>query len=216
MLKIVNIFAAAILLVGMASCSKRQSTDTQTPNPTTPQALQEDKGSLNIKSGRSLFRGSGGRSQSRLLDDLYDELVTKTPELQKLEDDLVNYNEMLYPLEEAYAAYNGNSTQYYHLANEKANGITDSLFKVKINAIIAASSEKYLNKTADLKSLLSQIDRNKTSLDDYYIAMKIILTLPMIETYQDNEKPDQKPYRDLIQLQEDLIKRMLGFIPAVR
>ena len=148
-----------------------------------------------------------------MIEELYQELVDKSPALKKLEDDLDVFRPKPIKLNQKVQQYNSKSNSYYSSADYKISAITDSLLKDKIITLITTSKNKHNDKTAELNSLLKEISKNDATLNDHYSVLKIVLTLPIIEKYQDYYKPDKKEFNDLIKQQENLILRTDSLIP---
>lgn len=201
-----NIFKPLIwtflFLLFLVSCGGRQTDNNTAKKTKTPKSLQDGK--LKIKS----YSRSGD-----LIEELYQELIDKNPALKKLEDDIDAYRPEVYELDEKFEEYDSKSHSYYSSANYKATAITDSLLKNRILALIKSSNNKYLTKTAELNSLLKQISNNGATLDDHYSVLKIVLTLPIIEKYQDDNKPNKKEFINLLNQQEKLILKTDSLIP---
>ena len=193
-----TIFILTLLL----SCDNKRMDNNATTKQETPEALQDDK--LEIK--------SYSRS-SDLTEELYQELVDKTPALKKLEDDLDAFGPKPIELTDKFNKYDSKSNSYYSSANNKATAISDSLLRMKILALITTSSNQYSAKTAELNSLLKQISKNGSTLNDHHSVLKIALTLPIIEKYQDDNKLDKKEFENLIKQQENLIEKTDSLIP---
>jgi len=193
-----TIFILTLLL----SCDNKRTDNNATTKQETPEALQDDK--LEIK--------SYSRS-SDLTEELYQELVDKTPALKKLEDDLDAFGPKPIELTDKFNKYDSKSNSYYSSANNKATAISDSLLRMKILALITTSSNQYSAKTAELNSLLKQISKNGSTLNDHHSVLKIALTLPIIEKYQDDNKLDKKEFENLIKQQENLIEKTDSLIP---
>jgi hypothetical protein len=194
----VTIFVLTLLI----SCGGEQTESDKKPKQETPKALQDNK--LEIKS----YSRTGD-----LGEELYQELVDKTPELKKLEDDLEAISPKPSDLNEKFQRYDSKSSRYYSSANYKASGITDSLLRIRIIGLITASNKKYSNKTAELNSLLKQISKTGAKLNDHHSVLKIVLTLPLIEKYQDDNNLNRKEFKDLINKQENLIFRADSLTP---
>lgn len=197
-----NIVGTFLTSAVLFSCSDKQ-TNPKTPEQETPKALQENTIS-EIKS-----YGRGGN----LIEELYQELVDKTPALQKLEGDLSDYQKKPSVLTDKFNEYDHKSSEYYGLANYNANTISDSLLRKKMVAFIAASGQKYKNNTAQLDELLKQISKNNNKLSDHHSVLKLVLTLPIIEKYQADHKPDKKEFEGLIKQQEQLLMRTDSLTP---
>ena len=189
-----NIFGTIFILTLLVSCGGGQTENNKPTQQETPKALQDSK--LEIKS----YSRSGD-----LTEELYQELVGKTPALKKLEDDLDAFIPKPNDLKDKFNQYDSKSNSYYNSANYKATAISDSLLKKKIISLIMTSNNKYSAKTAELNSLLKQISKDGATLNDHHSVLKIVLTLPMIEKYQDDNKPNKKEFKDLINQQEKLI-----------
>ena len=189
-----NIFGIIFILTLLVSCGGGQTENNKPTQQETPKALQDSK--LEIKS----YSRSGD-----LTEELYQELVGKTPALKKLEDDLDAFIPKPNDLKDKFNQYDSKSNSYYNSANYKATAISDSLLKKKIISLIMTSNNKYSAKTAELNSLLKQISKDGATLNDHHSVLKIVLTLPMIEKYQDDNKPNKKEFKDLINQQEKLI-----------
>ncbi len=187
---LVVIFAFALLV----SCGGGKIEKSQPTKQETPKAFQEDRLGIND------YIRSGG-----LIEVLYQELVDKNPALKKLEDDLEVFRPKSNDLNEKLKHYDSKSNSYYSSANNKTSEIGDSLLKKKIITLITKSNNKYSTKTAELNSLLKQISKNDATLNDHYSVLKIVLTLPVIEKYQDDNELNKKEFKDLINQQEKLI-----------
>ena len=189
-----NIFGTIFILTLLVSCGGGQTENNKPTQQETPKALQDSK--LEIKS----YSRSGD-----LTEELYQELVGKTPSLKKLEDDLDAFIPKPNDLKDKFNQYDSKSNSYYNSANYKATAISDSLLKKKIISLIMTSNNKYSAKTAELNMLLKQISKDGATLNDHHSVLKIVLTLPMIEKYQDDNMPNKKEFKDLINQQEKLI-----------
>jgi len=189
-----NILGAITALTFLVSCGSGHRENNTTTIQETPKALKDDK--LDIKS----YSRSGD-----LTEALYQELVSQNPALKKLEDDLDAFAPQPHAVTGKFDKYNNKSNSYYSSANHIATAITDSLLKLKIISLISASDEKYVSKTTALNALIKQISKNKATLNDHHSVLKIVLTLPMIEKYQDDNMPDRKEFKELIKEQENLI-----------
>ena len=200
--KIRNSLLHAFLLTLLVACGNKSSDNNATPIPETPKALQEDK--IDIK--------SYSRSND-LVDELYQELVDKTPALKQLEDEIDAINPKPGELSAKFNTYESKSNSYYSSANYKAMAITDSLLRTQIVSLLSASSKSYSAKTSVLSSLIDQFSKNSSKLNDHHSVLKIVLTLPIIEKYQNENKPDKKEFKALIKEQENLIKQTDSLTP---
>ena len=59
-----------------------------------------------------------------------------------------------------------------------------------------------------MAALIRAIDTRNTSINDYHTAMKIIVTMPLIERYQKENLPKDSAYRVLLKQQDAIISKM--------
>ncbi|HXU25759.1 MAG TPA: hypothetical protein VN698_00900, partial [Bacteroidia bacterium] len=135
-----NITIQIAIILGFAIIISCSSTPKQNePQQETPKALKDNKLDLEIKS----YDRSGN-----LVEELYKELMDKTPELKKIEDELDALASSTNEATDKFGNYNGKSVTYYNSANNAASTITDTLLQKKMLAIIENSNKQYGNKTA--------------------------------------------------------------------
>jgi hypothetical protein len=185
MLKIFTVLS----LVLLTSCRENESTDR---NNKEPKALQEksiDLGSL--------------RSGNNLVDDLYQELVNKSPELKVLENELDELNTR--DTTDIFYDYDQKSDAYYGSANNYINTINDSVMKQKILNLLHKNQEKYVSRKAELENLIKTIHKKRMEIKNYHNTLKIVLTLPLIEEYQKQHLPSKSPFEKMIEKENQLL-----------
>jgi len=197
-----NYIGAALLLMLLVACGENTRNEASKKQEI-PKALQDDPLAI------SSYERSGGD----LVEALYQELVDKTPQLKKLEEDMAAQVSRSNDLKNKLHKYDSKSNNYYSIATSQATAIADSVLRAKILALITASNSKYNTKTAELNVLLDRISKNDTNLKDHHQVLKIVLTLPIIEKYQDESKPNKKELQDLIGEQEKLILKTDSLTP---
>jgi hypothetical protein len=203
MKKFNNIFWILLTSTFFLSCSRGGQTDNnKLTKQETSKVLQDGK----------LDNKSYSRTRD-IIEELYQELVDKTPNLKKFEDELSASRPKHIELNEKFNQYDSKSNSYYSSAIYKATAISDSLLRMKILALITTNSKKYANKTTELNSLIKQISKNGSNLNDQHTILKIIWTLPLIEKYQDDNKPNKKEFKDFIKEQEKLILQAESLTP---
>jgi len=179
-------------LILLASCQKN---DSNTTNNEEPKALQEES----ISFGRS----SG---QNNLTDELYKGMVSQSPELKSLENELKNLN--LIDTLNLFDSYNEKSENYYSSAKAKVNTLQDSILKIKILNLLKLSEDKYDKRTSDINSNIKTIYQKKQDLVDYHNILKILLTIPLIEKYQKDHLPKNDPFKKIIEKENQLIEKV--------
>lgn len=191
---------AAIML--LISCNGRKEQD-EVPEVQNPEALQ-DKSEL-----RSLTRKG-----SDLVDELYAELVEKSPELKELEKELADFEEVPSVTQNLFYRYDVKSNQFYANANGFASDIKDSISKKKILAFIENSSKKYDSKTKELQALVKEIENSENTIKDNHTIMKIVLTLGILEKYQNENLPKTDKFLETIEKQKQLNAKVTAKTPS--
>lgn len=143
-----------------------------------------------------------------LVDELYNELVKESAELKSLEEALEEHRPKTMKLMEKFNSYDGKSSSYYNAAKSEANSIIDTVLGARINALVKANADQYGQYTNELTALINTISGNGTRISDNHTVLKVVATLPVINRYQRENKPDKKEYLQHIQEQEKLIKRI--------
>ena len=186
------------LTVSFSSCKEKTTDAGDTEKQEMPAALQDNK--IDLK--------SYSRVSSNLIDELYNELEEKTPELKNLAAKIDEYKRKPDELKGTFYEYDNKSQMYYQSAGYKAKNIGDSLLAQEMRKMIETSENEYKVKTQSLKVLMERIEKNKTSIIDYSNMLKLVKTLPLIEKYQQDNLPGEKNYRQLIKEQEELLREI--------
>ncbi|QSB25888.1 hypothetical protein [Flavobacterium sp. CLA17] len=183
------------LFIVLTSCGGNETKNENTKNEI-PKALQ-DGAAINI--GRY-------RSNDDLPEELYQELVSKNIELKKLETQLEDFNTR--DTLNIFYNYNGKSENYYTSAKSYANSIKDSILKNKVLDLLKNSDEKYNKKITELNQLVESIYQKQRDIRDYHSALKIVLTIPLIEKYQKDNLPKKSPFEKVIENQNLLLEKI--------
>ncbi len=194
----INILAILLLLIITSCNTETTNAIINEPKPETPEALQESNDILEVS--KYSFRNNN------LVNNLYKELVNENDALKKLENDLQLYLPKIRELNELCEKYDEKSKNYHQLANQNIEAISDSSLKHKMVELIKNSSQKYSHTYSEYDNLSKQITKNNISIDDYHTVLKLVLTLPLIEKYQVDSKPNKNGYLQLINQQQKLLE----------
>lgn len=188
-----------LAVVTLLSCQRRkQSTDQ--PAKETPKALQETRSDVESFISK--------RGANDLVDELYDGLVNENAQLKDIETLLKKTYEEKVDLIDKYNSFDQKSNRYYSDAERHYSNMKDSSLRKKIIAIIKTSCSKYGTHVNHLSSLVKTIEAGNGSIDDYHAALKIVVTLPLIESFQRDNLPKDSSYKAIIKKQSDLIRKM--------
>ncbi|MDR3273540.1 MAG: hypothetical protein LBT29_08680 [Flavobacteriaceae bacterium] len=194
-----SLITATVLILILSSCDRNEIPK----QPETPKALQQEESMSFSRTTRA----------TNFVDDLYAELVDKTPELKKIENDLAIYEKKEQDSLKKINNYDIKSGHYYNDDLFEVKMINDSLLKNKMYEIVKNSQGDYREKTEKITTLLKIIDKKNSSIADYHTIMKLTLTIPLIEKYQNENLPNSKTMEDLIKEQSSLIKKMNELTP---
>lgn len=188
---------AFISLLLLVSCRDKETTDKKNAEP---KAFEE----------KTFDIGRSGKDND-LVENLYQELVDKSPELKALENELQEVNAR--DTTDIFYSYDQKSDDYYNSAESHINGIRDSVMKQKIINLIKKSNDKYVVQKAELENLVNTINKKRTDITNYHSALKIILTIPLIEQYQKQHLPNKAPFEKLIEKENQLLQKTKNSTP---
>ncbi|MBF4463916.1 hypothetical protein [Flavobacterium sp. LC2016-12] len=193
MLKKIAMFSLILLI----SCRENETTQRSNEEP---KAFEE----TSIEIGR--FRKGGD-----LVEDLYQELVDKSPELKALENELSELNPR--DTTNLFYTYDQKSDDYYNSVESHINGIRDSVMKQKMINLITKSQDKYVTQKADIENLVNTINKKRSEITNYHTALKIILTIPLIEEYQKQHLPKKSPFEKVIERENQALEKTKSVTP---
>ncbi len=176
-----------LLLMSLVSCQNNRSN--QQPNNNVPEALEENN-SYEILSKRGY---------EDLLEKLYKDLAAKDSDLIKLEKMIAVLNESKADSAEAFTYFNERNTTFYQDARAHLNQIADSSLREIAEQSVQASLQKYNASVSKHKSILTEIDTNKITLNDLHLMIKISRAMAVMEKYQKSNKPSTKPLEGYLQ-----------------
>jgi hypothetical protein len=188
---------AGLIFLTFSSCDnlpKEDKTKHETPN-----ALKEEG-----SAPESFVK----RNNEDMIESLYNELVTKTPELKALEKNIESLSGEKNDSNDLYKKFNDKNQEYFGSANSNVEKIYDSVLKQKIRLLIFNSLAKYNTKISKHEDLLKSIDLKTVTLNDLHNFLKISTTLPLIEKYQNENLPTTKPLENVSQHLDETIKRI--------
>jgi hypothetical protein len=190
----IKILLPLVLLFLFSACNNNKTTIP--PKEETPKALQEKTASSEIYK----------RAPDDLVASLYAELLTKEPDLQKLQKQMDALQEGKGDSLAPFNTFNDKNMAYFSSANEHIELIKDSLVKEKMKTLIREKVAKYTSLTAKHEQLLKLIQANQLTIQDLLIILKIVKTFPLIEKYQVNNLPDSKSLEGFSKQQNETIK----------
>jgi phosphoenolpyruvate-protein kinase (PTS system EI component) len=137
-------------------------------------------------------------TEGNILHELYEELKEQRPELHSLEQEIRDIDQSKDGLLKDYKAYNAKNEQGYRIANEHAKLIKDSSLRNNIELLINKSQYNYDQDNAAMALEAARLENRSSSLHDHQEALKIILTLNLMEKYQKKQLPNSSAYEKII------------------
>lgn len=186
-----------VLCFFLLQCKTKQRQEPPAQQPV-PEALQDNKSSYEILSKR----GSGN-----VVEELYAESSSKRPELKSLDEEIEKIKSGGHEPFSAFNSFNSKNEEYYSMAEQHGNQIKDSALKLQVQQMIRQSLENYKDRTSRHQNLISQTTQQTAKLDDLYAALKLIITIPVMEKYQKDNLPSQVSMEAYLRQVNQAIKR---------
>ena len=191
----VALIISIVVLLALAACTNSRAKDK--PVQETPKALQDKSSSFEMVSKRH---------NDDLVENLYNELADKTPELKQLEDQIDNLRSSEDDSTESFVDYNAKNESYFNSADHHAGNIKDSVLRDKIKLLITNSVTKYNSSISLHNDLLKSIATKDLALRDLHIVLKITRTLPVINKYQKDNLPSTESLKGFSKALDKTIK----------
>ena len=188
-------------LLLLISCTSWKENKTP-PEAEVPKALQDNKESSLISISK---RGSYDRD---LVEELYKEKVKSTPALQAIEKLIDKLTDAESDSLEIYNEFKSKNQQYYSSANSHLISIKDSMLKKEIQSAIERNTLAYNNKISGLNNLVTNLKGKSGSVDDRHAILMILISLGMMNDYQEKNLPSSKPIETVITNYNTLIQKM--------
>ena len=161
-----------------------------------PKSLNDSVTRFSIKSTREI-----------LIDQLYQELVSDSEELQKFEKMVNEVDPFRFNAE--FNAYENKSKTYYSETKFLTDSIKDIVLKQKITTLIDKSKDDYETRANEINDLLKEISSKNQSLKDHHNVLKIVLTIPVIEKYQKVKINSKEKITEILNNQNKVIEKSI-------
>lgn len=191
-------------MILLATALLMNSCTTTDKEPKEPAALALENSSVSLKR----------TYDTDLTESLYRDLVERTPELKRLEQEIELLRKAQEDSTKVFYAYTRKNELYYITARQHMETIRDSVLKHKMRELIAISQDKYKAKLSDQEKLLKSIEQKINTLNNLNETLKISKTIPLIEKFQKDKFPSVKPITSLsgnldrvIKMQDSIVKK---------
>ncbi len=156
------------------------------------------------------------RYSSDMVQNLFNEAVTKDSELQKLTNRMNTIGEIMADSLKPYRTYIQNNNMYWSSANRYISQISDSVLKHDMKEIFKNLESNYKAAISKHSFLMEKLEGKEMMLHDYEILMKLSVTIPMINSYQKNELPDLNTLNHLVGVYDTLIKDTRSYSTMIK
>jgi hypothetical protein len=203
-----QLFGLFFLLFFSGSCFDNKNSEETIPiQDQTPQILDDNK--AEISSAR-------GRYDSDIIEKLFNQAITKDPELKTLTNDIDKMDELSVDSLKHYQDYIQNNEMYFNSAEKYISMIGDSTLKRDMESIYKTLEEQYQYRISNHKNLGETLEKKVRILKDYEIVMELSVTIPMICNYQKNELPDIKGLKNLVGMYDTIIDRTRSYTQTIK
>lgn len=156
------------------------------------------------------------RYKSDIITKLYDEAMSKNAKLKKLNDEIYKMSQIDNDSLSEYSKYLDTNNNYWRTANRHINQLQDSVLKKSTLEIFEALKLKYEANLSDYEHRLITINKKAILLNDKLILMKLFVTQPMIQNYQEKKKPDVKTLENIIKEYDRLIEETKEYTKMIK
>ncbi len=188
----------AMLCISLFSCNSQQ--EPQQNN--VPEALQENNTTKEISFSKK-------RAPENLVEELYEEKLQKTPDLQMLENKISELAGRYGDSTVSFGLFKTKNEAYFSNAKSFLAGrMPDSLLQKEAEALLTKAENDYKNSIAGLSVLENTISGNNISIDDRHNMLKLVVSLAMMKQYQKENLPSPKPLQHVIAEQNGLMNNL--------
>lgn len=171
--------AIPFLLMGLFSCAEKPRPAAE-PSSNIPVILEGKRVDVS-----RLYT----KNKENLIESLYQELISKSEELKSIDAEIKTLNQKQQQSLDSFRLFNDKNQSYYESAKLNINNIKDSIFRKKVLALVDESLKEYNNKIAPHQQLDSLMTRKTATINDLYILLKVVTTLPAMHIFQQERLP---------------------------
>jgi len=188
-----------LLLIGitmllLTSCLKKKNTrNNQVADNPTPEILSEPDGYISK------------RYKEDIITELFQDAIKKDAELEAYVKKHENLGDWERSKLEDYNKFTSNYREYWAASRYLLDDIKDSTLKKQYKQLFADLKTKQLQLTYEIDTATSIMNKKQQLFNDYFILVKLIVTQQMMQNYQQNELPQVKPIKEVIEEYDSLI-----------
>ena len=195
-----------LLLFTLTLFACSQKTPANAKTPAVPEPLEDNRGDYSLL--------TKGRGYDDLVQELYNDILKQNNKLKELEVAIKNIQSDRIDSLKAFSNFTQKNTIYYQTANNYLAQINDTVLRQQMEKTIKRSDADYKILILPHQNLVEQTAALSTKLNDLHIMLKLSTTLALMEGYQKNQLPSQKPtvsisqaYAQMLQTIDSLLKK---------
>lgn len=188
----------------LSSCSQEKKTPEELVNET-PTAIEE-KSSYDISS----YKDRGWKEN--IIERLYNEAVEKNKMVSNIDSFIVSANQLHVDSLIDFKKYSSINEEYWKTANNYIARITDTVVRSTVKELFDKAEFNYCDAKKGLIHLADKIELEKEHFDNQVLLLKLAVTLPMIQNYQNNEKPDSSKLKSILTGFDNATKEIKDFV----
>ncbi|GAA4317492.1 hypothetical protein [Flaviaesturariibacter amylovorans] len=148
------------------------------------------------------------RASTDLLSELWADTLSRSAPLKALDGQVRAMAAQKADSLAAYDAYTRYSTRYYADAERYAASIGDTVLRGRVLALVRSSRDAQARRTAGHTALDSSLQKREAAIGDVHGMLKLLLTLPLMERYQQQKLPSRTPLEQLNRSWQHLEQRL--------
>lgn len=172
-------FAIPFLFTGLFSCAEKPKPAAE-PASNIPVILEGKRVDVS-----RLYT----KNKENLIESLYQELISKSEELKSIDAEIKSLSQKQQQALDSFRLFNDKNQSYYESAKLNINNIRDSVFRKKVLTLVTESLKEYNKKIAPQQQLDSLMTRKTAAINDLYILLKVVTTLPAMHNFQQERLP---------------------------
>lgn len=195
-------FICSVLIIG---CGETAKEETAEPENATPKTLAEStsEGVLNLD-----MKFSRAYYEDDIIEQLFEEALGKNEQLKKLHDKIIAMPNIQSDSLAAFYQYQSNNEAYWEATNQYLERIQDKVLREETRKAFKTLEMTHKGRISSHIAAKEKLEKRAAELKDRLILMKLLITQPMIQNYQNNELPNVKNMEDLIKDYDKLIEEM--------
>lgn len=199
-------YLVILSLLIICSCSNRTSQkNPENTQEATPEILENDNKDIELSS-------ISKRYNQDIIEKLFKEAIDKDQKLSDLVNNIDQIDDLKNDSLRNYNKYIQNNKEYWSAVDRYVGQIKDTVLKNEMVKTFDILEKSYNKKIAPNKKLIGELGQKASTLEDYEIILKLVVSERMIDNYQRNELPNIQTINGVINNYDTLINDVKEYI----